>query len=93
MWWQLWESPEPGRNLEISTVELVERVKSHSDLPIVVGFGISKPEHVKNVINTGADGAIVASALLDMVTDNLNDKKMMVNKISAFCLELKAATK
>ena len=81
------------KDLEISTVELVERVKSHSNLPIVVGFGISKPEHVKNVINSGADGAIVASALLDMVTDNLHNKKMMVDKISAFCLELKAATK
>lgn len=81
------------KDLKISTVELVERVKSHSNLPIVVGFGISKPEHIKNVINSGGDGAIVASALLDIITENLHDKKMMLDKISIFCRELKAATK
>lgn len=81
------------KELEISTVELVERVKSHSNLPIVVGFGISKPDHVKNVINSGADGAIVASALLDIITENLQDKKIMLNKISIFSSNLKAATR
>lgn len=81
------------KELGISTVELVERVKSHSTLPIVVGFGISKPEHVENVINSGADGAIVASALLDIITENLKDKKMMLDKISIFCSGLKTATR
>lgn len=81
------------KDLKLSTVELVERVKSHSDLPVVVGFGISKAEHVKNVINSGADGAIVASAILDLITENLHDKKMMLDKISTFCHELKAATR
>ena len=81
------------KELEISTVELVERVKSHSNLPIVVGFGISKPDHVKNVIDSGADGAIVASALLDIITENLQDKKIMLNKISIFSSNLKAATR
>ncbi len=81
------------KDLKISTVELVERVKTHSDLPLVVGFGISKPEHVKNVINTGADGAIVASALLNIITENISDNKMMLDKISSFCRNLKAATR
>ncbi|BDZ67674.1 tryptophan synthase subunit alpha [Methanobacterium ferruginis] len=80
------------KDLKISTVELVERVKTHSDLPIVVGFGISKPEHVQNVINSGADGAIVASAILDLITENLQDKEVMLDKISSFCHELKTAT-
>ncbi|OPX60380.1 MAG: Tryptophan synthase alpha chain [Methanobacterium sp. PtaB.Bin024] len=80
------------KDLKLSTVELVERVKSHSNLPIVVGFGISKPEHVQNVINSGSDGAIVASAILNLITENLQDKKMMLDKISAFCHDLKAAT-
>ncbi len=79
-------------DLKLSTVELVERVKSHSELPVVVGFGISRPVHVKNVINSGANGAIVASALLDIITDNLPDKKLMFDKIRTFCSELKAAT-
>jgi tryptophan synthase alpha chain len=81
------------KDLKLSTVELVERVKNHSNLPVVVGFGISKSEHVKNVINSGADGAIVASALLNIITENLQDKKRMLDKISSFCNQLKAATR
>ena len=80
-------------DLQISTVELIERVRSHTDLPLSVGFGISKPEHVANVIKAGADGAIVASAILNMITENLDDKNAMKEKIGRFCRELKEATK
>ena len=80
-------------DLKLSTVELVERVKRHSDLPIAVGFGISKAEHVKEVLNAGSNGAIVASAILNVITDHLQDKEIMLKKIGDFCLELKGATR
>ncbi|KPV46090.1 tryptophan synthase subunit alpha, partial [Kouleothrix aurantiaca] len=40
------------------------RVRRHTDVPLVVGFGISTAEHVRQVGEI-ADGAIVASALID----------------------------
>ncbi|MBP1467708.1 tryptophan synthase subunit alpha [Candidatus Chloroploca sp. M-50] len=43
--------------------EVLQRVRRHTDLPLVVGFGISRPEHVAEVARL-ADGAIVGSALL-----------------------------
>lgn len=44
--------------------EYVERVKTIANgKPVVVGFGISKPEHIKEV-GQYADGVIVASALI-----------------------------
>ncbi len=44
--------------------EYVERVKAQADgKPVVVGFGISKPEHVREV-GRFADGVISASALI-----------------------------
>lgn len=79
--------------LEFSTVDLIKRVKNHSTLPICVGFGISKPEHVREIIRTGADGAIVASAILDMITQNLQDKEIMKKKIGKYCRKMKEATK
>ena len=79
--------------LKNSSVELIERVKANSDLPICVGFGISKPEHVREVIKSGADGAIVASAILNLITENQENKDMMLQKIAVFCRELKEATK
>lgn len=79
--------------LKQSTVNLVTRVKSHSNLPIAVGFGISQPVHIKEVITAGSDGAIVASALLNLISDDLQDKEMMLEKIGKFCRELKEATR
>lgn len=79
--------------LESSTVELISRVKKHSNLPTAVGFGISKPEHVKDVIDAGSDGAIVASALLNIISDNLQDKEIMLKKIAKFTKKLKDGTK
>jgi len=76
-----------------STVDLIERLKSQSKIPVVIGFGISKPEHVGEVINTGADGAIVASAILNLITENLDNKEKMLKKIGEFCRELKMATR
>jgi tryptophan synthase alpha chain len=79
--------------IKTTTVELIKRIKRHSDIPISVGFGISKPEHVKEVISAGADGAIVASAILNIITENLESKEEMLQKVGKFCAELKEATK
>ena len=79
--------------VKTTTVDLIKRIKSHSDIPISVGFGISKPKHVKEVINAGADGAIVASAILNIITENLENKEKMLQKVGEFCAELKEATK
>jgi tryptophan synthase alpha chain len=79
--------------LKTSTVKLIERMDSHSKLPICVGFGLSKPEQVKQVINAGADGAIVASALIDVVSENLNEKEKMEMQIATLCREMKEATR
>lgn len=43
--------------------EFLQRVRRHTDLPLVVGFGISSAAHVRQV-SQFADGAIVASALI-----------------------------
>lgn len=45
---------------------LVERIRVHSDLPVLVGFGVSTKEHVDD-LSTFADGAVFASAMLDAI--------------------------
>jgi tryptophan synthase alpha chain len=34
-------------------------------VPVAVGFGVSRPQHVRALARAGADGVIVASALVD----------------------------
>jgi len=43
--------------------ELVARVRRHSELPVAVGFGISRPEHVAEVWEY-ADAAVVGSRVV-----------------------------
>ena len=45
---------------------LVTRIRRHTDLPVLVGFGVSQRVHVQE-IGGFADGAIVGSALIDAV--------------------------
>ncbi len=47
--------------------EFLERVKAATSAPLVVGLGISQPQHVRRVAELGAAGAIVGSALADLV--------------------------
>lgn len=51
---------------------LVERIRAHTPLPVCVGFGISKPEHVATVCRD-ADGAVVGSWLVDLLANEWND--------------------
>jgi tryptophan synthase alpha chain len=44
---------------------LVRDVKAVSPVPVAVGFGISRSAHVRAIARAGADGAVVASALVD----------------------------
>jgi tryptophan synthase alpha chain len=48
--------------------EMVERIRRASDLPVALGFGISKPEHVRDV-GRWADAAVVGSALVGVIAD------------------------
>jgi tryptophan synthase alpha chain len=48
---------------------LVSRVRRHSTLPIALGFGISKPEHVRQACKV-ADAAVVGSALVAVIAEH-----------------------
>ena len=48
--------------------EMVRRIRAVSALPIALGFGISKPEHVREV-GQWADAAVVGSALVSVIAD------------------------
>jgi tryptophan synthase alpha chain len=55
------------QDLSATLGEFLQRVRAETPAPLVVGFGISRPEHVQRVAQLGASGAIVASALVDLI--------------------------
>lgn len=67
---------------------VVERVRRHSALPVAVGFGIFKPEHVRDVWRY-ADAAVVGTRLVLEVENNL-DSPQLVERVAQLARELKA---
>lgn len=49
----------------------VERIRRHTDLPVVVGFGVKTGEHAA-AIARGADGVVVGSAIVDALARSLD---------------------
>lgn len=81
--------------VEDSTVQLIKRVKPFTagKVPLAVGFGISKPEHVRQVIGAGADAAIVGSAFINIVQKHAKNTTTMLKQLEATANALKTATK
>ncbi|PRQ54759.1 putative lyase [Rosa chinensis] len=46
---------------------LLREIKDATSKAVAVGFGLSKPEHVKQVVVWGADGVIVGSAIVKVL--------------------------
>ncbi len=80
------------------TKELIKRVKKYSKIPVCVGFGISKKEHVEEICKI-ADGAIVGSAIVKIVekyvdeNGKIKDENEFLKELEEFVKHLKKGTK
>ncbi|HEU0243303.1 MAG TPA: tryptophan synthase subunit alpha [Candidatus Limnocylindrales bacterium] len=75
-------------SLPPTVARLVRDVKAVSPVPVAVGFGVSKPAHVRAIARAGADGVIVASALVDALGPEGAD----VGALGALVARLRAET-
>ena len=57
-------------------------------MPVAVGFGISSPGHVRALMEMGAFGAIVGSAIVDRIGNDVSN-----SELREFVSSLKAATR
>jgi tryptophan synthase alpha chain len=72
-------------------VENVARLRRQTPLPICIGFGISRPEHVR-MLAPVADGLIVGSAIVRRMSEAANRPRAEVLKdIGDYVAELAAA--
>jgi len=70
--------------------ELVGRIRAGTDMPIAVGFGISAPEHVREVCEY-ADGAVVGSVLVNLIAEKAGSRSLL-DELNHLVSALKAAT-
>ena len=79
-------------NVEDSTIQLIKQVKPFTagKVPLAVGFGISKPEHIRRIIAAGADATIVGSSFVKIIQKNT---KTMLKDLRSAARGLKDAAR
>jgi tryptophan synthase alpha chain len=72
--------------------EMLARIRRHTTLPVVVGFGVSTRAHVAQIAAT-ADGVVVGSALVNCIRENLGAPAKIVARLAAVMDDLVAGTR
>jgi tryptophan synthase alpha chain len=72
--------------------EAVAAIKRHTALPVVVGFGISTREQVRQVA-AHADGVVVGSALVNVIKAGLDQRGGIAARLGAVATDLVAGTR
>ena len=65
--------------------DLLDRIRAETDQPIAVGFGVSKPEHVRQ-LGEWCDAAVVGSAIVNIIA---REGRNAVPPVGAYVRELK----
>ena len=79
-----------------SISDAYQRIRAQTELPIVAGFGIRTPAQAAEAASL-TDGAVVGSAVVDIIANNLTDtpqegvKDDIVQKVATFVGELATA--
>ncbi len=72
--------------------QAIARIKAHTSLPVVVGFGISTREHV-HAVAKNADGVVVGSALVNVIKNGLADRAALPAQMKAVAADLIAGVR
>jgi tryptophan synthase alpha chain len=67
--------------------ELAARIRAETNLPLALGFGISRPEHVRQV-GQWADAAVVGSGLVQVIAQN-TDTPDLIARVESYVRWLK----
>lgn len=68
---------------------MVRRIRQHTTMPIALGFGIARPEHVAEV-GAYADAAVVGSALVALIA-KYGQSPQLVNEVESYVGALRQA--
>jgi tryptophan synthase alpha chain len=76
-------------SLADSTLKLVQRVRKHTDMPLLAGFGISTRQQASAVVAAGADGAIAGSVYAKVYEKNLKKPEETLPEIARLAKQIK----
>ncbi len=67
----------------------IPRIRAVTDLPIAIGFGVRTPAHAAEAVRA-ADGAVVASALIETLAGSLIDGQPGPASVDGFLAQIRA---
>lgn len=70
----------------------LELLAKYHSAPPVLGFGISRPEHVRAAVEAGFKGVIVGSALVNIIDKNLENPQRMQEEAAQLVSSMKVCT-
>jgi tryptophan synthase alpha chain len=76
--------------LPVQLHDMIARLRTLTDLPLCVGFGVSRPEHVRDLKHL-ADGVIVGSALVKKLETAPTDRAKALDDVRKLVRELSGA--
>ncbi|WP_104750436.1 tryptophan synthase subunit alpha [Helicobacter cynogastricus] len=69
--------------------EVIAHLKELTPLPCLLGFGISKPIHVQEALDLGADGVICGSAIVKIIEEELEDSSLVLENLRIFAEKMR----
>lgn len=81
------------RELPESAFELIRRMRSATQMPLALGFGISDPTSVRAALKAGASAVIEGSKLISIYADKRSDEVEGLSEVNKHASEMKNATR
>ncbi|RPI38268.1 MAG: tryptophan synthase subunit alpha [Methanoregulaceae archaeon] len=72
-------------------IDLLQRVRKYTAVPLALGFGISTPDHAKVCAGARADGVIVGSAIVNIIEKDLGNPDNMTRDLKTYVKQMKKA--
>lgn len=76
-------------HLAIGVADLLERIRSRTTLPLAVGFGVSRPEHMQAIAAAGGDAAIVGSAIAAIIEEHTQDTDRIIEALRVYVTQMR----
>ena len=71
---------------------IIRHIRKKTRMPLAVGFGISTPAHVADIINAGADAAIAGSAIVAIIEKYRDNPEDMKKTLKNYTISMRDAT-
>jgi tryptophan synthase alpha chain len=77
-------------NFTPQILEMIEKIRFYTDIPLAIGFGISSPEQAQKIVKY-ADAIIVGSAIVKLIENSQKDLSVRLEQVESFVKSLKKA--